>query len=743
MQPISLNPTETVRATGEAEPVGGTLRGALSARAGLLLLAAQAALVGVSLFIFLQGWRRDFSVPFLFWIDSLFYLMQAKSTIDNGWWWFNPLIGAPFGLDELAFPANGNIDQALVWLVSRFARDPLAAINLAWVLMVVISGPTAMWCFRAIGASWPSAFAMGALFALSPYPIYKNLGHFGMAVYLVPFVCAVALQLASGRLPARGFLRGRGLVLVVGSALLCFNYVYYPFFGCFLLLVGTIAGFVNYRERRILRAGVGFLALMIVCTVVNLLPSMYSWWRHGRPTILGDKAPAQAEVYGLKVRTLVSPTYSHSFPPFKWWSQQETQAQFPLETENGSARLGAVGAIGFLGLLACLLAAPVVMRYRAGALWVGASQLTIWAVLLATIGGFGSLFALLVTPDIRGYARIAPFIGFFSLAGVALAMDSLFGTSRRRIVIASAAVLSLGLLDQSNAAVSLNNEHPKTAADMIQLKRFVRQLESRLPADAMVFQLPFRTYMTDTGVARMGSYEHLRLYMVSRRLRWSFPAFSDEQVAWMKSAERLDPERLPYQLAFEGFAAIVIDRYGYWDNGAVIETAVRAGLTATSVLAQSERYLALDIRPLASAGIVTSKLPTRLPPVSPGMPACAGQPAHSIDRIGSARSPFGAPVRVKRTRSLKVWGWAVDLQNKAPAYDVDVVVDETAFASVHGGDRPDVASYYGQQSYQRSGFVAKIPAYALAGGQHTLGLRVVAADRSCYYEGPRVPIVVN
>jgi hypothetical protein len=71
------------------------------------------------------------------------------------------------------------------------------------------------------------------------------------------------------------------------------------------------------------------------------------------------------------------------------------------------------------------------------------------------------------------------------------------------------------------------------------------------------------------------------------------------------------------------------------------------------------------------------------------------------------------------------------------------VVDETVFASVHGGDRPDVASYYGQESYQRSGFVAKIPAYALASGQHTLGLRVVAADRSCYYEGPRAPIVVN
>ena len=71
------------------------------------------------MYVYLRGWRRDFTVPFGFSIDSLFYLMQAKSTVDNGWWWFNPMVGAPLGLDELAFPANGNVDQAIVWIVSR------------------------------------------------------------------------------------------------------------------------------------------------------------------------------------------------------------------------------------------------------------------------------------------------------------------------------------------------------------------------------------------------------------------------------------------------------------------------------------------------------------------------------------------------------------------------------------------------------------------------------------------------
>ena len=89
--------------------------------------------------------------------------------------------------------------------------------------MVVVSGVAATWCMRALGVSVPAAFVAGTLFALSPYALYKNLGHFGMAIYLVPFVCTVALQLASGRLPERGYLKGTGVGLLIGAGLIGFQ----------------------------------------------------------------------------------------------------------------------------------------------------------------------------------------------------------------------------------------------------------------------------------------------------------------------------------------------------------------------------------------------------------------------------------------------------------------------------------------------------------------------------------------
>ena len=50
------------------------------------------------------------------------------------------------------------------------------------------------------------------------------------------------------------------------------------------------------------------------------------------------------------------------------------------------------------------------------------------------------------------------------------------------------------------------------------------------------------------------------------------------------------------RVAGEGFAVILIDRYGYEDNGAAIAAALLRVTGDGHVIAQTERYLALDIR---------------------------------------------------------------------------------------------------------------------------------------------------
>ena len=72
----------------------------------LPLALVQAVLIAVALYVLFEGWHRDVRVPLGFVSDSLWYFAQSKSTIDNGWWWWNPRLGAPHGLDEVSFPSN-------------------------------------------------------------------------------------------------------------------------------------------------------------------------------------------------------------------------------------------------------------------------------------------------------------------------------------------------------------------------------------------------------------------------------------------------------------------------------------------------------------------------------------------------------------------------------------------------------------------------------------------------------------
>jgi len=50
--------------------------------------------------------------------------MQAKGTIENGWWWVHPRLSAPGVFTQVLYPSNTTVDQAIVWLLHWFSRNP-------------------------------------------------------------------------------------------------------------------------------------------------------------------------------------------------------------------------------------------------------------------------------------------------------------------------------------------------------------------------------------------------------------------------------------------------------------------------------------------------------------------------------------------------------------------------------------------------------------------------------------------
>ncbi len=569
-----------------------------------------------------------------------------------------------------------------------FTREPGLVINASWMIMVVLSGMIASRCFALLGVSRRVAVPVGLLFALSPYALSRNIDHFSLATYLVPFPCTVALLLAGGRLtttPSDGP-RARWVrrALLGGCILVGLNYPYYAFFACFLILVASMMAFAADWNRRELGRGLVFVGVICLATLLNLAPSLYAWADQGKPVSIPEKHAAEAEQYGLKIRHLVRPVGDdYAFPPFRYWTDREEDARYSFDNENATSRLGIVGTLGFLVLLYSLFAPQrAAARLPEPLMFVNAARLTLAALLLATVGGFGSLFNLLVSPEIRAYNRVTPFIAFLCLVAIALFADRLLaggGPSkvRRWAPGALAGALLIGLYDASRAAEPLNDRHEAIRHEWTALAAFVHTLEERLPAGAMVFQLPPLTYLNELGREKMLPLDHIKPYLASTRVHWSYPALSDSIVRWQQQVGRLPAPVLATALVAEGFNTVLIDRDGYVDQGQALLTDLGVSDSTHAVLAHDERYIAVDLGSVPKANVPRDRLPrlgAEAASGTAGLRSCdTTTTSHNLEWIGGSSAPFPRqPVGVGLLSEFFVSGWAVDERHQSAAGDVDV-----------------------------------------------------------------------
>jgi len=114
-----------------------------------------------------------------------------------------------------------------------------------------------------------------------------------------------------------------------------------------------------------------------------------------------------------------------------------------------------------------------------------------------------------------------------------------------------------------------------------------------------------------------------------------------------------------------------------------------------------------------------------------------GAPVYSIDAINSQPVPKAGPIVINAatTPAIVIGGWAVDAPAKNAAGGVFLNVDgKSDLTATYGADRQDVASVLKEPNYKMSGFGISIPTASLDKGRHTLGLKVLTADKKGYYE---------
>ena len=533
------------------------------------LAAGLGALFGL---LVIQPWDGDLDVPYLYFADANLYRSEVKGILEHGWYWHNSDLGAPRGQQLFDFPGlSGDPLNVLAWkFLGLFSSDAAVVVNVFFLLTFPLVALAAYLVFRRLTLSVPVALVCSILYTVLPYHFARGEGHILLSAY---YVVPVGAYLVLATLGDRPLFAGRrvtlgtlGLCAVI--ALASGGYYYAAFT---VVLVGAAALLRAGVTRSVhpLVQGGAAVGVILALSLVTLVPSFVYWAKHGTNDEVAQRLPLESELYGLKFAQLVLPIERHRIE--RVGAVRRNYDNWSPKTESAFATpLGVVATAGFLFLLGIsLLQLASPGRAVTSSLLGQAGIASLVALLFAWTGGLSTLLAA-VMPQIRSWNRLSIFIAFFALLAVGVLLDRALG--RLRPVLGAAllcGVLAVGVLDQTSpgykpAYAALEAEYRSDG-------EFVSAIEERLPAGAMVFQLPYHPFPETSGPERMVDYDLLRGYLHSEDLRWSY-GFTrgrrGDPSPVIAAEEGPDLVRLARAA---GYAGIYIDRFGYQDDAASLE----------------------------------------------------------------------------------------------------------------------------------------------------------------------------
>jgi hypothetical protein len=594
------SPSEILK-SGEATAVRVST-GRIQART-IAALCVATALCIACLILILQLWRADLRIPIYYGTQSDLTIESAliKDVVENGWYLRNPRLGAP-GISEFYdFPLSNALHYAIMKPISFIVGSWGMTLNLYFFLGFVFSVWSALLVLRQLKVAYPLAIAAGLLFAFAPYHFYRSENHLRLSgYYMIPPMVLVLVWLL--RRDIGKLWSPKAVVSAVVCALIGCSDIYYAFFAVLLLALTGLYGLLEDRSFQRVRIAAYLIAVTSAVVLLGLVPTLIYTNQHGKNAETAVRDPHEAENYAFKMTQLVFPVSGHRVPFLARAKgyYNNSHAPSPISEGDGSA-LGMTEAAGFVFLLLLPLTGFRGARHQSA--FRALALLNLCAFLIGTVGGFGSIFAWLCSPQIRAYSRISIYIAFISIAAMALLADEFWqwwGTNRVRrgiLMLALVPIAAGGILDQTTRANVPPHDYVKSLyrndAD------FFARVERSLPESAMVLQLPYMQYPESGPVSGMAPYDPLRGYLHSTNLRWSYGAVKGRYTdAWLRDLESRPIEDIAEGAAVAGFSAIYLDRAGYSDGAAELESRLKSLLARRPIVSTNRRYAFYELSPV-------------------------------------------------------------------------------------------------------------------------------------------------
>ena len=509
--------------------------------------------------------------------------------------WLNNRIGMPDGSALIDYPAMGNIEVIIIWIISWFTDSFTKIVYVFLILSFVFDGIAMSLLMRKLHFNNEVSFVFSCLFSFAPYHFYRYLVHMTLILYVsIP----IALYLG-------GYIIGivhedKKWKLLVSSILLGMGYGYYYAFGLIILAVAYLIKLVRLENKREILREIWVGASVLIAVFVGLLPKFIYTLMNGSNLEAGKRFFFEQETYGLKIINLLLPVTYSRVESLRRLTESYISSGAPLVNENHTASLGIIGSVGFIVLCFAFIISFANREKCNGDRWKlidYLSIITLTFVLVSAIGGFGEIFNWAVTSQIRCYNRSSILLTCTSLLMVAILMNMIRDKNRWISVIICILTLLVGMYDQVNILPDHWQDGVRGTQEMYE--SYFDRVEGALSENAMVYQLPYMEYPEAGYVNNVSDYKLFAGYLFTDTLRWSYGAVRGRnEYARELNIDRGMSYRFLAKIKEAGFEAVYIDLDGYADSGEQI-LGFYNGLKISPIISDDGKLYLYDISGLS------------------------------------------------------------------------------------------------------------------------------------------------
>lgn len=531
-------------------------------------------------------------------------------------------LGAPFEANWNDWPMTEEVQIFSFGLLAKFF-GLFAALNIGMLLGHLLAAATFYLVARLLGCEATWSFVGALAYGTAPF-LFAQSPHHITCVYAWHVPLFVLVWRWVGAEPGLAFGSRRFWYAVAIAFVTGLQSPYFTNVFCQLTLLGAVTLFLRNRSWPALKAAIAVIgAAAAAFALMNIDTWTYRFANGANPGAV-VREYKWLEIYGLKLVDLVIPPVTHRASSF---------ASFAARHRAGAPLLDEGSYMGIVGVAALALLAWVSFRDagrgNAGRIPAAAWQL-LWIVLCFTTGGLNAILGAFGFTLFRTGCRYSVVILAIVLMYAAewlsawqrdAATRSARETLRIGVLTAAFTTCLIILWDQVPRPPSL--EQQSLIARQVEADRaFATDMETVLPEGAMIFQLPVMDF-PESPLPGISSYDHMRPYLHSSRLRYSFGSMKGRpREEWQKAvqAKMLEgavvdqqAQKIRFNIANvnaaidelqkRGFGAIYVNRNGFPDRGrGLVEALAELGFDSPPIESPLGDLACIPIGRPAAAG---------------------------------------------------------------------------------------------------------------------------------------------